>query len=819
MKIGIAALLCALAGSGSLNAQAGGRPAQPPAAGPGEVRGVVVDAESSAPIGSASVELWSEADSSLVAGAVARDNGSFRIEGLRAGSYRLRVAMIGYGVHTASALEISQSEPRVNLGNVALARSAIALESVQVEAESQVVIAPDRNIYRAAEVAPAAATVTDILESVPSVQVDADGKLSLRGNENLVVQINGRPTPIRGAQLAGYLKQLPASTVERVEVIPNPSARQDPEGMAGILNIVLKQTVDLGRSGGITLAGATSGRYALSGNAGYQAGAVTLFTTYGYSTDERNVAGVNDRTRLGDGRVPIWFTEQDVDGTNTNSGHNIGANLEYRLNSRDAVFTSGMLNFRRASDNSLSEYSELDDGRTLMERYDRTRGSDMKNGMADGTIGFRSTFKPQQHELSTEVRFNRQDDTDNTLLWRLPGGVGPLDGEMNDTDALTNQITAQVDYVRMLGASTKLETGYKGNARWLDRDYVALTDQTGSGEWESSELSNDLELDEQVHAVYGVVSRTAGRFELQAGLRAEHAHRDFALANGDAYPYTYRSLFPSALVSTKLGEKGQAKLSYSRRVRRPGTQELNPFPVFMDVQNVFLGNPHLGPEYTDAIELGLQRSGQLGSLQFSPFFRRTTDIIRVDINTADNVMGREVTSISFQNVATSESWGADLNGQFRVSPALNGLASLNVFKMVTDGGGGSSLSSDAVAWTARLNASYTVTPQTTLQGMYFYRAPMNFERGRFSGVSMVNVAVRQKLRGDGLTATLRVSDPFDTSKFRVEVGDDNVIQFTDRSFSNRAIHLVIQATFGQAPRVRQPRGDDAPAPQTGFPPP
>ncbi|MGH7449320.1 MAG: outer membrane beta-barrel family protein, partial [Longimicrobiales bacterium] len=578
-------------------------------------------------------------------------------------------------------------------------------------------------------------------------------------------------------------------------------------------------TVDLGRSGGVTLAGATSGRYAGSGNFGYQVGALTLFTTYGYTSDERNIAGVNDRTRLGPDRSPLWFTEQDIDGTMNNSGHNASANIEYRLNPRDAVFTSGMLNVRRGSDESLSEYSELDDDRTLVDRYDRTRNMRMKNGMVDGTVGFRSTIKPQQHELSAEVRFNRQDDTDRALLWRLPAATDPLDGETNETDALTHQLTGQVDYTRMLGAATKLETGYKGNARWLDRAYVVMTDAGGAGDWEPSELSNDLELDEQVHAVYGVVSRSAGRLQLQAGLRAEHAQRDFALGNGETYPFTYRSLFPSALVSMQLGEKGQAKLSYSRRVRRPGTQELNPFPVFFDVQNVFFGNPHLGPEYTDAIELGLQRSGQFGSLQLSPFFRRTTDIIRVDINTADEVMGREVTSISFRNVATSESWGTDLNGQFRLGPALSGLASINVFKMVTDGGSESSLSSDAVNWTARLNASYVVSPLTTLQGMYFYRAPMNFERGRFSGVSMVNLAVRQKLRGDGLTATLRVSDPFDTNKFRVHVGDDNVIQFTDRSFSSRALHLTVQATFGQAPRVRQTRQEDTPAPQTGFPPP
>jgi hypothetical protein len=252
-------LLLALAIGAPLQAQ-GGRPGQPPA-GPGEIRGAIRDADTGSPLGFSAIEVFNGGDA-RVAGAIATAEGAFRIEGLMPGTYRLRVTLIGYGTHDSEPVAITPAAPRVNLGEIQLRRSAIALESVEVTAESQVMIAPDRNIYRARDIAPAAATATDVLETVPSVHVDADGRLSLRGNENLVVQINGRPTPIRGAQLAAYLRQLPASTIERVEVIPNPSARQDPEGMAGILNIVMKQTVDLGRSGGFMLAGATSGRLA-----------------------------------------------------------------------------------------------------------------------------------------------------------------------------------------------------------------------------------------------------------------------------------------------------------------------------------------------------------------------------------------------------------------------------------------------------------------------------------------------------------------------------------------------------------------------------
>jgi outer membrane receptor protein involved in Fe transport len=589
--------------------------------------------------------------------------------------------------------------------------------------------------------------------------------------------------------------------------------------MAGIVNIVMKQTVDLGRSGSLNLAGATSGRLAGSGSLGYQAGALTLFTTYGYSTDERDVTGLNHRTRLGAQRAPVWFTEQDIEGSANNSGHNFSVNLENRLNSRDAIFAVGMLNARRNSDHSLSEYTELDRDRAPAERYDRTRGTSMQNAMMDGTLGFRSLFKPQQHELSAEVRLSRQDDRDRTTLWLYPGaGTSGLEGERNNTDAVTTQLTAQVDYMRMLGTATKLEAGYRGNGRWLERDYAVLTDAAGSGGWSPSDLGNSLTFDEQVHAVYGVVSGKAGRVQLQAGLRAEHAHRDFSLGEGEEYPFTYRSLYPSGLASLQLGDRSEVKLSYSRRVRRPGTQQLNPFPVFFDELNVFFGNPNLGPEYTDAIELGLQRSGQYGSIQFSPFYRRTTDIIRTDINTADTVHGREVTTITFRNVATSNSWGADLNSQVRASRKLSGMAGLNIFKIVTDGGSESGMSSDAVTWMGRLNTSYMVSPATTLQGSYMYRAPMNVEGGRFSGMSMLNLSLQQKLPGDRWTATMRVSDPFQTSGMRLQVGDDNVMQLTRRTFNSRAIHLSLQATFGQAPRLRQPRQEDEPPPQTGFPP-
>ncbi|HEX8391767.1 MAG TPA: TonB-dependent receptor [Longimicrobium sp.] len=795
-------------------------PPQPPAAGPGEIRGTVVDAGSGAPVPSASVAVRTTRDSALVAGAIARADGTFRIEGLRPGSYVLRVNMMGYAAQTTT-FAVTPAAPRTNAGSIRLARSAVTLDAIQVTGQSQPVsIAPDRNAYRTRDVAPAATSASEVLEAVPSVQVDADGRVSLRGNESVVVQINGRPTPISGAQLAAYLKQLPASTLERVEVIPNPSARYDPEGMAGIINIVLKQGVDLGWSGGFQLGASTADRYVGSGNLGYQAGPVTLFANYGYSTDDRTVAGLNDRTRLGAGRAPLSYTEQDIRGANGNAGHNLNASLDYRLNGRDVVSNAIVLNLRDASEDALSAYDVFNGSRLLTDEYQRVRDSQTDAFMADYSLAFRRTLQPQRHEFSAELRANRLQDEDRVQLWRQSApGVGLSDAELNRTTLRMYQFTAQADYTRSFGQRSKLETGYKGTSRLLDRDFAVREDPLGTGTWTPSDLSNALEFDETVNAVYGVFSRGSGKLELQGGLRAEYASRDFSLANsGENYPYDYTSFFPSGLVSYNLSDRTNAKLSYSRRINRPGSGQLNPFPTFFDLQNVFLGNPRLNPEYTDAIELGLQHSGRLGSLQFSPFYRRTTDIIRTVVDTDDVVNGREVTSVSFKNLDTGTSWGADLNGSLRLGQIFNGLAAFNVFKMVTEGTSGeSSLSTDAVTWSAKFNATYNMTPRTAFTAQYFYRAPMQIEGGRFDAMQMANLSVRQKMYGDRANLTLRVSDPFNTQRFRIRAGDDNLIQLTERTQTTRAVHLTLQYTFGRAPRPRQqPQQQQPDTGGTGF---
>ena len=802
--------------------------AQNPAAAPqgpqapagGEVKGTIVAGDSSATaVPRPAVGVRNKADGKLVAGTYGGEDGSFRIQGLRPGTYYLRVSGIGFTPLNTPEFTIAPATPTADLGNIKLARISVTLQSVQITGEKpMMVIEPDRNTYKAKDVAPAASNASDVLQATPSVEVDADGKVSLRGNENVAIQINGRPTPMRGTQLGAYLKQIPANIVERIEVVPNPSAKYDPEGMAGIINIVLKANTDLGLSGGVNTGFATASRFNTGANVGYQKGALTLFGTYGFNPDDRGIVGINDRLRYDPTGSPLDYTNQDIDGATKNGGHNFTGNIDYKLTDKDVVSNSFTVNRRHNNDAALAGYTELDSDQAFLDRYVMDRNTKARGLMWDNSLSWKHTIQPRTHELSTEFRFNRARDEDNTLLWREPqnpdgSSSGPaIEGEIDGNNALTRQMTAQADYTRPMWTKAKLESGVKETRRWLDKDYSVLKDALGDGNWVPSDLSNTFQFDEQVHAGYGVLSQSVGKFDLQAGLRAEWASRNFDLAGSQAVPYDYHSFFPSGVIMYKPGEQSQVKVSYSRRIRRPGTQELNPFPVFFDQQNVFIGNPKLNPEYTDAFEFGLSKSGQLGSIQLSPFYRRTTDVIRVDINTADTVDNREVTSVSFQNLDKSNSWGTDLNGSLRLGPKFNAFGGFNIFKMVTDGGSQSALSSNAVTWSYRLNATTQVSPTVILQANYFYRAPVNIEKGRFSAIQMTNITFRKKLDGDNMSVAVRFQDPFDTMKFRIQAGDDNLQQITQRKFGVRATYFTFQWNYGKPPKIRQPQQEAPPAP-------
>jgi ferric enterobactin receptor len=778
----------------------------------GEIHGIVRDGQSGAPLVGASIAVRSARDSSLVTGAVTRADGSFRVEGLRPGAYYLRVSRLGYTTGTVRQVAVTPAAQSADVGIVRLAAGAVALAGITATTErAEVMTAPDRTVVSTRNMpAVTGGNATDVLRNVPGVDVDGDGKVSLRGNQNVAIQINGRPAPLTGDALTNFIKQLPANLVDRVEVVPNPSAKYDPDGMGGILNIVLKQNADLGTSGGFTVGAGSGDKYNASGNAGHQAGPLTLFGSYGFNRDPRTGSGDTFRDQHFDG-VPRSLLDQTSQSAFANTSHTVNATGELKLGARNVLASSFMLNRRIAANDGSNDYTLMDSLRAITGSYRERTGFDLSGLSTDVSLSFKRTVQPQRNELSAELRFNRSRDETGSAFTTEPGDTPPpgLRGDSrSDLDNLTRQFNAQLDYTRQLAAGTKLETGYKGTFRRLSNDFT-LDSLFGGVPDPALRLVNDFTYDENVHAGYALLTRQLGStLSLQGGLRLERATTTFRLANDpQAYPNNYTSLFPSAAATWQPTQKDQLRFSYSKRIQRPQAQFLNPFPFTQDRYSRFVGNPELEPEYTHSYELSYQRSMPFGSVTLTPFYRHTVNAVR----RYQSVDDEGVTTSTLANLATANSYGTDANGQLRLG-RLSGFVGATAYRVVTDGSNvQSGLGTAAMSWSARGSLNFKLSPSTDVQWFQFYRAPQKLEQGRVGAMQMANVAVKQKL-SERSSLSLRVMDPFDAMRFSMETTNPGLTQTSLRRFNSRAVYLSYSYNFGHPPRLRtpQPQPDQQP---------
>lgn len=795
----------------ALQAQVPSRPGGGTQPATGELRGVVTDNATGRPLASAGVSVRrAGGENTLAGGALTDAGGAFRVDGLRPGRYTVRVSIIGYEPREqTAAIEPGATAP-VDLGTIGLAPgAAVQLEGLTVTAErSAVTVAADRNIYTA-ESLPAAQSgnASDVLRGVPALEVDADGNVSLRGSPNVVVQVNGRPLALRGDALANFLRQLPGNMVETVEVAPNPSAKYDPEGMGGIVNIVLKKNTDLGRSGSLTLSVGTPERFGGNASFGYGKGPLTLTASYGLNHDLRE----SDGTLFRENRYldPVTLLTQTTRGERTFTSHTLNAAADLRVRERDVLSGNLLLSLRDGQATSVDDYLVLDARQTQLEAFNRRSSGDNGGVVGDAAVGWKRSWKPREHELSTELRFNgsRDDDADNLV----PGTGGTATSRLatqlqnTTTDSHTESWTGQADYTRPFVAGSKLEAGVKGTLRGITTEYSS--DLSFVGLPGIDRVAYDFDYGERIGALYGLLSRGFGKAQLQAGLRLEQTATEFDLATTDEhFENDYLSAFPSAAVAYEIDDLRQVRASYARRIERPDTRLLNPFPRSNDPLNRFVGNPALKPEFTDALEFSFTQSLPWGSLQLAPFYRRTTDVVRrfQETDTAG------VSTTTFLNLANADSYGSELTTSLRLGDRLSGLASVSVYRAVTDGANvQSGLQSDATTWSARANATAKLTPSLSLQFFQFYRAPRVTEQGRVGAFARADVSLRQALLNDRASVTLRVSDPFDQSGFSFRTESPLLLQDFDRSFGGRAVYLSFNYSFGEQPRLRRdrPRAD------------
>jgi outer membrane cobalamin receptor len=765
----------------------------------GEIRGRVVDSASKAPILGAAVDVSAIGSTVSVGRATSAADGAFRVAGIKPGRYHVQVHRLGFKPWDRAAVNVAATS--IDLGIVSLVAAPLELQSVAVtEKRQDVQLAPDRNTYVVRDI-PAAkgGSALDVLRTVPAVDVDIDNVVSLRGNSGVTVQINGRPSPLKPAQLGDFLAQLPSDMVDKVEIIPNPSARDDPTGVAGIINIVLKEEVDAGTNGGATLAGATTGQANAGVNIGYDHKALSLYGSYGFLRDRRPRSEALFREN--DFTTPPTFLDEVSTRTQARQIHTLTGSLGYRLTARDNLSLDLLASTRHDDETSGITYRALDATRALTDLTNRLGSGTNRENDFDGTLALRHMFADKGHKVSAEARVVRHSEGGPSLVTAhalsLNGALlGTTDQEMQQNLERPQENSIKVDYVRPLTSGLRLETGYKGA---FDRFHTGLDTRvrdTVSGTYVlDPSRTSDFVYQQDVNAGYGMLTGQLGKLQFQAGVRVEHASTQFHVASVSApFDNAYNSVFPSGLLAYAIDDATQVKISYSARIRRPDdADQLDPIPHYADPLNLSRGNPFLKPEHVSAFELGVQRSMGKATLQVTPFFRRTFDAVRT-LRTIDST---GVTTRTFANIATSDAYGGDAT--LAVSGTrLSGFIGSSAFRQTSNAANvAPDLSIRTFGWRARANGAFRVSKTMDVQALLTYQAAMTVEQGTNASRTQINLAARQKLMQEQLSLTLRVIDPLDTSHERSTTIDPRFFQTSDRSRAVRGLLLSGTWTFGK----------------------
>ena len=775
-------------------------PARTAAAPSGDVRGRITNATSGTPLSNATVQIIGVTDTIVIGGAAARSDGSFRVARIPLGRHRVLVRALGFGPR-AMPFTLTASAPAADVGAIAMTVAATELQRLTIteQRERQVELAPDRNTYIVKDMPTTrGGTVVDVLRTVPAVDVDIDNIVSLRGDNGVIIQINGRPSPMKPAQLGNFLAQLSAALVEKVEVIPNPSARDNPEGSAGIINIVLKKKADAGSSGALTLAEGTTGRTDAGGNIGYQRGPLTFFGSYGFLRDQR--PRTESLARTNRFATPLTYLDETGARTQEPLSHTLSSSVRVKSGKRDEFASDVLFSTRRETGTYNLQYRDLSASQQITGLRDRNSTSVNNESNLEATIEHTHTFA-EDNELTTELRFVRASEggpnTYSTQQRTLTGSAfGDPALETTRTGENPTDRSLKIDYARRLAEHLQLRGGYRGALTNI-HTYLDTRVQSVLSRAFVPDLTrtNDFTYRQLVNAVYGMLTGSVGKLQLQGGMRVEQANTRFVLTRtATRFDKTYTSVYPSGLVSYQMNEAQQVKLSYSTRIRRPDDpDQLDPTPHYQDPLNLSRGDPQLRPEYIRALELGLQRTAGRTTLQITPFYRHTIDAVR-RVRSIDNV---GVTTTTFANVASLDAVGADATIALR-GGRLSGFVGTSAFRQSSNAANlGPGISARGLGWTARSNAAWRITPTLDMQAIVTYRAKQVVEQGTNLAQGRFNFAVRQKLAKDKVSLTLRVTDPFSTEREKSITDDPRFYQASERFRRVRGLLLNVTWNFGK----------------------
>ena len=789
------------------------------------ISGNVIDEETKEPLEYATIVVFSKLKNAIITGGITDSKGDFSIP-VEIGAFDIRIEYIGFKTQIIENKRITNDE---NIGNFSLILDVEALDAVEIIAERTTVeFRLDKKIYNVGkDLTVRGGTVSDVLDNVPSVSVDVEGNVALRGNDDVRILINGKPSGLVGLNSTDTLRQLPAESIERVEVITSPSARYDAEGSAGILNIILRRSKLQGLNGAMTLNTSYPTQAGVSGNINYRTGNLNFFNTTGYSYRETPGNSYNN-TEFFNGDNPSTFLNEERKFERERKGLNTNLGVEWYVN-KTSSFTASMV--YRNSDNASNTTNILDE---IGSNNSITRNIRLDPEIEDDkTIQYSLNYDNQfngdsQHKLTFDFQYEKSEESETSLI-----NQNRIDVENVETREKQDRILLQADYVKPVGKEGQFEMGYRGQFQNLNSDFlVENTNDNGDTFFINTDLSNDLAFSQYVNAFYTQYGNKLGdKFSYLFGIRLEGTRVTIDQETSGAFEKkNYTQLFPTANLAYEISEDASITLGYNRRIRRPRSYFINPFPSRSSATSIFQGNPNLDPSTSDAFDIGyLNRFGKV-TLSTSVYFQHATNTFNFITRETDLYYIFETNQTISQNdpdfdqinddfdlvpiikrgpvnLATNDRFGFEFTLSYRPTKkwSLNG--NFNVFQSITRGDfEEQNFDAENLSWFMRLNNKYTLPGEVDWQTRLFYRGPNETAQSISAGVFSTDLAFSKDLFEEKASLAIRVSDLFNSRKRISESFTSNFRSDSEFQWRQRTYTMSFTYRFNQQKNQRQRRG-------------
>lgn len=768
------------------------------------IKGRVLDARSGAPLSYTTISLHSQADSSLVTGNISDEAGRFEITA-PAGNFWVQVQFVSYTSKIIPNITLNQSSASVNLGDILLSEDAETLSEVVVAGEKQQMeLSLDKRVFNvASDITNIGKNAAEILDNVPSVAVDVEGNVSLRGSSNVRILVDGKPSGLVGLSSPDALRMLQGDLIERIEVITNPSARYEAEGMAGIINIILKKDKRNGLNGSFTVNLGHPEDYGVSANVNVRRKWVNIFSSYGFNYRKSPGGGHAYRETYGEDTV----SNSNEDRIRKGLSHNFRLGADFALSDKSSLTASAFYRFSDQTNTTdvsyvyRNKYNNDVYRRTLRIQEEVEDDSNM-----DFELNFTKTFDKEKQKLTAAAQYRRGEETEDADITEsefagseyVPNTFQRSLNKEKNTDILL-----QADYIHPFGKDGQFEVGYKSTFREINTQYDA--DEQVGGNWESlQDFSNHFIYNENIHSLYAIVGNKLDKFSYQVGARAELSDVSTELkVTDEKNDRSYFDLFPSAHFTYELGNENSIQASYSRRLNRPRFWNLNPFHSLSDLKSIRTGNPNLDPDYTSSYEVGYLKNWELSSLYAGAYYRHTNELIQwLSRMNGDTVFTRP------ENFGNMDAYGIEANVSKDLAEwwklSLNG----NFYRAITEGEAfGKPLKSDTYTFSGRLNSRITLWKSVNYQTNLFYRAPEERPQGRSRSFTSIDMALSKDiLQGKG-TLTFSVSDVLNSRKWRSETFADNYYEDSEFQWRSRQFRLTFSYRLNQRKNMQRERGE------------